>query len=242
MKLSSLYKKLFTENGFFLPLNPYLETAQLDYEDEKIISRIHDRIATLIITATIFDETEKASPGDYPHEFDFLRMLKGLHTDAFTTLCSIYVGAGILFQHATGTSEQKAVDYWKSKFPLSEEEIKTLQKLSGQEIFTLCNFLLQPQYTLRISGNAGHPVLFQFTDIELENMLNYNGTVLAANNGYIRSKYYLHLSIVHVLDYLNILNKYLCESNEQEELQRECILEEGVIQKFHSIKEEYTGT
>ena len=73
-------------------------------------------------------------------------------------------------------------------------------------------------------------------------MLNYSGTVLAANNGYIRSKYYLHLSIVHVLDYLNILNKYLCESNEQEELQRECILEEGVIQKFHSIKEEYTGT
>lgn len=217
MKLSTAFYTHFAKSGFIAPLNNYLVKEDLSIEEEKLVSKINDRIAKSISLIVQIDKIEKADKEQKSTVSPDL-ILTGLHSDLFTTLTSIYLSAKELFaMNSIGNDDE--VEFWQDMYELSKDDLIALGKPYFEEVLFINNSMVHPKYRLRAYGNLGSEVFFQCYDLHNNDILKM--PTLSNGAGLVRTKYFAMLTLVFLQCYLSTLSKYLCFDEFGEEFKPE---------------------
>lgn len=237
MTVKETFNIYLEKSGFILPLNNYLDKPNLTFDEEKLIMKIHDRIAKSIDIIVQIHKIEKMDKS-LKNEIRIDLLVYGLHANLFTTITSIYLCAKELFkQHSNKAKDE--LNFWNLKFNLSEEDKNSLDIRKQERFLFVNNSMLAPLYSLRTYGGYGEEIQFQCADLQINDMLPM--PFISNGAGLIRTKYFALLSLLDLFGYLSTLGKYMCydEFGEKFEGNREVYTINFGMKIFHEIVDEF---
>ena len=205
MKLIDTYNLYFVKSGFIDPFSQYFQSEKLTFEQEKMMTKLTDRIAKTIDIVVQIHKLEGLDKNTN-RSIDPHILINGLHCDLFTTLASIYLIGDKLFSLHSGNSLDP-VKFWQNKYSLTDDDKKSLAKPLFNETFFIGNTLLDPKFSLRTYGEFGDRIDFQCHDLNVNNLLNV--PMFATSSGIIQTKYYAVYSLLFLMRYLSAIGKYM---------------------------------
>ena len=237
MTVKETFNIYFEESGFILPLNNYLDKPNLTFEEEKLIMKIHDRIAKSIDIIVLIHKIEKMEKS-LSNEIRIDLLVYGLHANLFTTITSIYLGAKELFKHHSNKAKDE-LNFWNMKYNLSEDDENSLDMRIQERFLFVNNSMFAPTYSLKTYGGYGEEMQFQCSDIQGNDMLTF--PLISDGIGLVRTKYFALESLLGLFCYLSTLGKYMCydEFGEKFEGNKDIYQISFGMKIFHEIVDEF---
>lgn len=212
-KLNDLYSEMISKEGLKNVLNDFLTVKDIKKDDlsldeESKLKKLWATFDSLANSIILLDKYEKGEENSNMVRYIIRAVHQSMVCDIFN-LVGISMWFFYRYTKVPAVETSQIIDYFNKRQKLSEAEKRVLLFPVFSDFKLMLNSFLIHQNTFRTYGGVKETIRFQVTDTNLDPLLLLNSSLMN-DQDLIESKPYFSSILLSLLEYLELMFKYIC--------------------------------